>query len=87
MRRARRRFTGVVIWIGASAILLTASSCSLFTKENAKSALDAVKITCALERAALDDAAIAKACGVADALVPDLRTILTSHRTALSRQR
>lgn len=59
--------------------------CALFTKENARTVLDVAQVTCILANATNDDATVAAVCGVADALLPDLRTILGRQREAVAR--
>lgn len=66
---------------------VTLSGCALFTKQNVKTVLDVVQVACAIENATLGDAQIAQVCGIADALIPDIRTILASHRAAMARAR
>lgn len=69
------------------ALALASSGCSVFTKENARTALDVAQVTCIIANASSDDGTVAAVCGVADALLPDLRTILGRQREAVARTR
>ena len=63
------------------ALLLT--GCALFTRENARTALDVLEMACALQqKEGLSVEAIAQACGVADSLIPALRELLAAKAQA-----
>lgn len=68
-------------------LALAPFGCSVFTKENARTVLDVAQVTCIIANASSDDATVAAVCGVADALLPDLRTILGRQREAVARTR
>ncbi len=74
-------------WILVSLLLgaVGLGGCSLFTKSQAKSAIDAVALACILERSTLDDQSIADACNIADSLIPSLKDLLAVHRKAVAK--
>ena len=61
------------------------ASCALFTKENARTVLDISQVLCVVAHAETDDQSVQQICGIADALVPDLRRLLAEQRTAVAR--
>lgn len=66
-------------------ITFASSACSLFTRQNARSVLDIAQVTCIIARQEAPESDIAKACGVADDLMPDLRRLLAESRAASAR--
>jgi hypothetical protein len=66
-------------------VFLALYGCALFTKQNAKSVLDLAQVACIVENATLGDATVAQVCGIVEALIPDLKTILASQRAAIAK--
>lgn len=67
----------------AIALVVSATGCALFTKQNVKTALDVVEQACVLAHGELFDVKeVAAACGIAEALIPDLEKLLEARRRA-----
>lgn len=66
------------------AVLLTVgtSGCHLLTRQNAKTALDAVSIACIATTALTNEAEVAKACELADDLLPVIRNLIGQREAA-----
>lgn len=62
--------------------MMAIPGCSLFTKENAKSALDAAQIACVFGTELMDEHAVADACGIARDLIPVLRNLIGQREAA-----
>lgn len=58
------------------------SSCSLFTKKNANSAIDAITIGCVMSSTLTDESAVADVCDVAHDLLPILRDLIGQREAA-----
>lgn len=63
-------------------IALLLGGCSLFTKQNARTALDVVQTACVIANAALSDAKVAQICGIADDVIGPMRDLLSASRAA-----
>ncbi len=83
-RSGRETFAALVM---LAALCVGVSSCSLLTRQNARGVLDVVQTLCVLENATLGDAKVAQVCGLADDLMPVLRTLLAKQREQLARAR
>lgn len=76
--RARPLAVGLVAAIALSAI----AGCSLLTKENAKSALEVVQVACVMSSTLTNDADVAKACKIADDLIPVVHDLIGQREAA-----
>lgn len=73
-----RRLLGVV---GLALVCL--AGCAPFTRQDAKSALDAADVVCILAQPMTHpDSEIAAMCSIADALIPALRKLLAARRAS-----
>lgn len=72
-----------VVYVGAA--MMSLAACSLFTKQAAKDALSVVQVACIIAHAEMPDSDAAKACEVADLLIPDVKRILAEHRAGVAR--
>ncbi len=70
--------------LGASFIVFTLlTGCALFTRQNVKTALDAADMFCALNlQQVTSSTEVAAACGIAEALIPELDKLLEAKRKA-----
>lgn len=66
-------------------IALALISCACWFAPVAKTALDLASAACILANASVDDSDVAKACGIADALIPEMRKLLQAQRAHLHR--
>lgn len=66
-------------------LLFFLPSCTLGQRQVARDALSVLQVACAIAHAEADDQTVAQVCGVADALIPDLRTILSEQRKAIAK--
>jgi len=66
----------------AALLALLPMACSLFTPRNAKSVLSATSIACIFASRITDAPALAKACDVADDLIPLLRDLIGQREGA-----
>ena len=78
-------FLLAVAFATSAALLFSASSAGCSPAANRKvanTALDIATVACIIANSESSDATIAKVCGIADALLPDLRTIVSTSREA-----
>ena len=78
------RLTVAILGVAIAMSNLVAG-CSLFTTQNAKTALTIAEIACAIAHAELADQNVAQVCGVADVLIPDLQQILSEQRKQVAK--
>jgi len=52
-----------------------------------KDVLSIAQVTCAIANAGTDDATVQQICGIADALIPDLKEVLKEQRKQMARVR
>lgn len=73
-----------IMAIGAVALVfgVVTSGCSIFTKKNANSALDAVQIACVFGTEVIEEEAVADACGIARELIPVIRNLIGQREAA-----
>lgn len=75
----------IVIAGAAMALSLPIVGCSLFTKQNAKTALDALETTCVLLHNEIADVkALAEICNISQELEPELRDLIAARKIAAS---
>jgi len=65
--------------------VVTVIGCSVLTPGNIKTVLSAAQVACAIANASSDDQTIAQICGIANDVIPDLKTILSEHRAQLAK--
>lgn len=75
----------VARFVALTLFCLTVASCSLLTTKNLKTVLDVVQVSCIIANATLPDDRVRQACDVADDLVPAMRDVLSSQRTAAAK--
>lgn len=86
-RSGRETLAAMIVLTGLTLSGSNLTACSMFTKANARSALDVAAIACAIANAASTDDTVAQVCGITDALLPDLRVILAEQRKQLAKAR
>ena len=64
------------------ALALSTSSCALFTRQNAKTVLDAAQVACVMSSFIVDAGALAKVCDVAEEMMPTLREMIAMRQGA-----
>lgn len=84
-RSGRETLAAMIVLTGLTVSVGNLTACSLFTKANARTALDVASIACAIAHAESSDDTVAQVCGIADALLPDLRIILAEQRKQLAK--
>lgn len=84
-RSGRETLAAMVVLTGLAVAVGNLASCSVFMKANARTVLDVAAIACAIAHAESTDDTVAQVCGIADALLPDLRTILAEQRKQLAK--
>jgi hypothetical protein len=70
---------GILVVVGLAGGV---SACSVFTRENAKSALDAIQVACVMSSTITDEKEVADACGVARDLIPVLKNLIGQREAA-----
>lgn len=63
-------------------LLVATPGCSLLTKRNAKTVLDAAAFACVWGNALTDESAVADACGIARTLIPVIRDLIGEREAA-----
>lgn len=66
------------------AFVVLIPSCALFTKENARTVLDAASVTCVFATEVTDEEAVARSCGLARELIPIIRSLIGQREAAKS---
>lgn len=64
------------------ALMMAISGCSLFTRQNAKTALDAAALACVFQSEIEDEGALADACELARDLIPVIRNLIGQRDAA-----
>ncbi len=77
------RFSPTLRWLPFALALL--SACSLFTRENVRTALDIAKVVCIVANAESDDQTVKSICNILDAEDEAFRRVLREQRVAARR--
>ena len=74
-------------WLGVIGVASTGLGAKCVTAQNARSVLDVAEMACILFHEDIaDDAALAHACNISDALIPELRKILSARKAAAAKK-
>lgn len=79
----KRKLTMIVAMAGMIGVL-PAATCEQ-VKEDTKTVLDVAKVLCITANATLPNAQVAAICGIAEALIPTMDSILSEQRTSARR--
>ncbi len=77
----------LITFVVFTVAFLAPISCSLFTKQNARTALDLADYGCIIANALTADDRVAEVCRISEELKPAMRELLKQHRTAVARDR
>lgn len=69
----------VCFWV----LSISLTACSLFTKKNANSALDAAQLACIFNETVTNEDTLADICGVSKDLIPVIRNLVAQREAAL----
>lgn len=79
--RARSRATSLAVFLGPLVAAMTSYAC--IKPSHVAGALEVAEVTCILLHDQVDDeSALARACGISDALIPEIRKILFARKAA-----
>lgn len=70
----------ILLLVGLAVLGATTQACSVFTKQNVKTALDVADQVCVVLHADLSNDAVAEACGIDHVLMPAIDALLSAHR-------
>lgn len=66
-------------------IVVAAAACTPGQRQVARTVLDIAQTLCIVAHAESDDATVAQVCGITEALLPDMRRIVSEQRAATAR--
>lgn len=68
------------------AVLVVDLACTPGQRQAARTVLDFAQTLCVVSHAASDDATVAQVCGITEALLPEMRKLVSAERTAAAQR-
>lgn len=81
MKRQVLEISGLIMFAVA-----LAAACTPGQRQAARTVLDFAQTLCVVSHAASDDATVAQVCGITEALLPEMRKLVSAERTAAAQR-